>query len=142
MTAGFDPLAREVGGDFYDFIPMSSGRLALDIGDVTDKGVPAAIVMATTRSTHRPGPTHHSAQRSLWDIAFLLGAGRTEDRMWQHTLRSLADHFGVTAEPETTVVKVDRKRLWRNARHIIKNAAIGSLLHLPSAVSRRRGSAA
>ena len=45
--------ARAVGGDFYDFIPMTDGRLGLVIGDVTDKGVPAALVMATTRSTLR-----------------------------------------------------------------------------------------
>ena len=77
----------------------------------------------------------------LWDLAFVLGAGKTEDRMWQHTLRSLARHFGGTSEPETTVVKVDSKRLWRNARNITKNAALGSLLHLPSAVVRRRGNA-
>jgi serine phosphatase RsbU (regulator of sigma subunit) len=45
--------AREVGGDFYDFIPFGDGRLGLVIGDVTDKGVPAALVMATTRSMLR-----------------------------------------------------------------------------------------
>lgn len=42
--------AREVGGDFYDFLPFEDGRLGLVIGDVTDKGIPAAIVMASTRS--------------------------------------------------------------------------------------------
>ncbi len=42
--------ARAVGGDFYDFIPLRDGRLGFVIGDVTDKGVPAALVMATTRS--------------------------------------------------------------------------------------------
>jgi len=45
--------AREVGGDFYDFISFDDGRLGLVIGDVTDKGVPAALVMATTRSVLR-----------------------------------------------------------------------------------------
>lgn len=45
--------AREVGGDFYDFIELPSGQLGLVIGDVTDKGVPAALVMATTRSMLR-----------------------------------------------------------------------------------------
>lgn len=45
--------ARAVGGDFYDFMYFDDGRLGLVIGDVTDKGVPAALVMATTRSILR-----------------------------------------------------------------------------------------
>lgn len=45
--------AREVGGDFYDFIPLPEGRIGLVVGDVTDKGVPAAMVMATTHSILR-----------------------------------------------------------------------------------------
>src|ERR687894_1032192 len=40
--------AREVGGDFYDFHPLSEGRLGLAVGDATGKGVPAALVMSTT----------------------------------------------------------------------------------------------
>ena len=40
--------AREVGGDFYDFHPLSAGRLGLVVGDATGKGVPAALVMSTT----------------------------------------------------------------------------------------------
>ncbi len=42
--------ARAVGGDFYDFVEHSDGSLAFAVGDVTDKGVPAAMVMAATRS--------------------------------------------------------------------------------------------
>ncbi len=45
--------AREVGGDFYDVIPLLDGRIGFVIGDVTDKGVPAALVMAATRSVLR-----------------------------------------------------------------------------------------
>src|SRR5947209_15823093 len=45
--------ARAVGGDFYDFLYFEDGRLGILIGDVTDKGVPAALVMATTRSILR-----------------------------------------------------------------------------------------
>jgi serine phosphatase RsbU (regulator of sigma subunit)/anti-sigma regulatory factor (Ser/Thr protein kinase) len=45
--------AREVGGDFYDFLPLPNGQLGFVIGDVTDKGVPAALVMATTRTVLR-----------------------------------------------------------------------------------------
>src|SRR3712207_5594165 len=40
--------AREVGGDFYDFHFLSEGRLGVVVGDATGKGVPAALVMATT----------------------------------------------------------------------------------------------
>jgi serine phosphatase RsbU (regulator of sigma subunit) len=45
--------AREVGGDFYDFLGLPDGRVALVTGDVTDKGIPAALVMATTHSILR-----------------------------------------------------------------------------------------
>jgi serine phosphatase RsbU (regulator of sigma subunit) len=45
--------AREVGGDLYDFLPFEDGRLGLVIGDVTDKGMAAALVMASTRSMLR-----------------------------------------------------------------------------------------
>ncbi|MCA9866392.1 MAG: SpoIIE family protein phosphatase [Anaerolineae bacterium] len=52
VDAYYQP-ARAVGGDFYDFISYPDGRLGFVIGDVTDKGVPAALVMATTRSLLR-----------------------------------------------------------------------------------------
>ncbi len=45
--------AREVGGDFYDVIPLEDGRVVVVEGDVTDKGVPAALVMATCRAALR-----------------------------------------------------------------------------------------
>jgi serine phosphatase RsbU (regulator of sigma subunit) len=57
LAAYYQP-AREVGGDFYDFLTLDEGHLGLVVGDVTDKGVPAALVMATTRTMLRA-----SAQR-------------------------------------------------------------------------------
>jgi PAS domain S-box-containing protein len=45
--------AREVGGDFYDFLRLPDGRLGMIVGDVSGKGVPAAIVMAITRTMLR-----------------------------------------------------------------------------------------
>jgi serine phosphatase RsbU (regulator of sigma subunit)/predicted ester cyclase len=47
ITPIYQP-AREVGGDFYDFHLLSEGRLGVVVGDATGKGVPAALVMATT----------------------------------------------------------------------------------------------
>lgn len=52
MAASYLP-ARAVGGDFYDFLELPDQRLGVIIGDATDKGMPAALVMATTRSTLR-----------------------------------------------------------------------------------------
>jgi serine phosphatase RsbU (regulator of sigma subunit)/anti-sigma regulatory factor (Ser/Thr protein kinase) len=52
VAAYYQP-AREVGGDFYDFVYFDDGRVAIIVGDVTDKGVPAALVMATTRTLLR-----------------------------------------------------------------------------------------
>jgi PAS domain S-box-containing protein len=57
VAAYYQP-AREVGGDFYDLFELEDGRLGLVVGDVTDKGIPAALVMATTRTMLRA-----SAQR-------------------------------------------------------------------------------
>ncbi len=45
--------ARAIGGDFYDFLALPDGQFALVTGDVTDKGIPAALVMATTHSILR-----------------------------------------------------------------------------------------
>jgi phosphoserine phosphatase RsbU/P len=42
--------AREVGGDFYDFFLIDKDRLGFAIGDVSGKGVPAAIFMAVSRT--------------------------------------------------------------------------------------------
>jgi serine phosphatase RsbU (regulator of sigma subunit) len=45
--------ARAVGGDLYDFIRLGKDKLGILIGDVSDKGVPAALFMALTRSLLR-----------------------------------------------------------------------------------------
>ena len=42
--------AREVGGDFFDVISLENGRLGLAIADVSDKGVPAALFMMSSRT--------------------------------------------------------------------------------------------
>jgi sigma-B regulation protein RsbU (phosphoserine phosphatase) len=45
--------ARQVGGDFYDFFRLDDDRIGIAIGDVSDKGVPAALFMALSRTLLR-----------------------------------------------------------------------------------------
>jgi serine phosphatase RsbU (regulator of sigma subunit)/anti-sigma regulatory factor (Ser/Thr protein kinase) len=68
LAAYYQP-ARAVGGDFYDFIPFEDGKLGLVIGDVTDKGVPAALVMATTRSILRGAAKQSSSPGKILEQA-------------------------------------------------------------------------
>ena len=52
ITRYYQP-AREVGGDFYDFLRLQDSRVGLVIGDVSGKGIPAAVLMANTQSVLR-----------------------------------------------------------------------------------------
>jgi len=51
--AGLCLSGHEVGGDFYDFLTPRRGRLALIVGDVSGKGVPAALMMAALQANLR-----------------------------------------------------------------------------------------
>jgi sigma-B regulation protein RsbU (phosphoserine phosphatase) len=51
--AAFSASAREVGGDFYDFIEISDNKIGIVIGDVTGKSVSGALVMSASRSIFR-----------------------------------------------------------------------------------------
>jgi serine phosphatase RsbU (regulator of sigma subunit)/anti-sigma regulatory factor (Ser/Thr protein kinase) len=76
--------AREVGGDFYDVIPLPDGRVGFVVGDVTDKGVPAALVMSATRSVLRA-----SAQR-------LIEPGEVLERVNEHMCPDMPEKMFVT----------------------------------------------
>lgn len=57
--------ARQVGGDFYDFIPLDEHQIAIVIGDVCDKGMPAALFMALTYSLIRAEANRHENPSSI-----------------------------------------------------------------------------
>jgi phosphoserine phosphatase RsbU/P len=56
--AGFNLPSREVGGDYYDFIPLSDDRIGIVIGDISGKGIPAAILMSNLQATFRISALH------------------------------------------------------------------------------------
>jgi serine phosphatase RsbU (regulator of sigma subunit)/anti-sigma regulatory factor (Ser/Thr protein kinase) len=72
IAAHWRPM-REVAGDFYDFYPLSDGRLAIVIADVSGKGVPAALFMALSVTVLRfamslnfsPGELMHRANAAI-----------------------------------------------------------------------------
>ena len=51
--AGRSIPAQVVGGDYFDFIPVNDHRLAICVGDVSGKGLPASLLMANTQATLR-----------------------------------------------------------------------------------------
>jgi sigma-B regulation protein RsbU (phosphoserine phosphatase) len=48
--AGYNVPCRTVGGDYYDFIPYPDGRVAMLVGDVSGKGMPAALLMSNLQA--------------------------------------------------------------------------------------------
>jgi hypothetical protein len=69
------------------------------------------------------------ANDPLYELMMPLGLHRVEDKIWQHTLQSLAAYFGADGEVETRVVCVDPKRQWRHYKNVRYNALILSALH-------------
>ena len=73
LSASLEP-ARELGGDFYDFFFLDDARLCLCVGDVSGKGVPAALFMAVTRTLIRSCTEHsHSTADILSSVNATLG---------------------------------------------------------------------
>jgi sigma-B regulation protein RsbU (phosphoserine phosphatase) len=56
--AGHCMPAREVGGDYYDFLEMPDRAIGFVLGDVSGKGVPAALLMANLQACFRSQPPH------------------------------------------------------------------------------------
>ena len=52
--------AREVGGDFFDVLPLDNGRIGLVVADVSDKGVPAALFMMASRTLLKGAAIGHA----------------------------------------------------------------------------------
>jgi sigma-B regulation protein RsbU (phosphoserine phosphatase) len=78
--------ARQVGGDFYDVIPLSGERIGLVMADVSDKGMAAALYMALTRSLIRAEARHHASPRQVLLSTHRLLLEMTQDNMTQASM--------------------------------------------------------
>jgi len=72
--------ARQVGGDFYDFIPLGGDELGLAIADVSDKGMPAALFMSLSRTLMRVAAAEvRSPSKALQRVnELLMSESRTD----------------------------------------------------------------
>jgi hypothetical protein len=64
----------------------------------------------------------------LYELGYVLGGNRLNTRFWVQTAENLARHFGVEPKVESQVVCVDRRRQWRKAGNLSKNAAVRTFL--------------
>jgi phosphoserine phosphatase RsbU/P len=100
IFATMDP-AREVGGDLYDYYYRDDGRLCFLIGDVSDKGVPAALFMARTKDVVRLVATFfRSATQNHASAAEIVGRVNSELCRDNNTLMFVTLFFGVI-DPQT-----------------------------------------
>jgi hypothetical protein len=76
------------------------------------------------------------ASDPIFEMGLTMGGHKQEDRFWQHTLTSLAAHFGHEGEVDTKVVCVDKKRQWSKWTNVWHSAAIRSTLYTMGAPGR------
>ncbi len=112
-TLGVCRPAQSVSGDFYDYVRLGDGRLALSFGDVSGKGISAALVMAAVHSTLRTQlallgsggeDIHHAVGRVVAETNRQLCAGTAPEKF--ATL-----FFGIYDEPS-------RRLHYCNAGHL------------------------
>jgi hypothetical protein len=78
------------------------------------------------------------ANDPLYELGFRLGfLHKAEDQVWHHTLKSLADEFGVKVPVEQQVTCVDTRIQWGEARNIWYNAGLRTALYLPVALVKK-----
>jgi hypothetical protein len=82
------------------------------------------------------------AQDPLTEIGLTLGGHRKEDAFWEATLRALARRLGSEADPQTTVLCVEKRRQWSRAGNVRHSSAFRSSIHTATSPFRKkRGSA-
>lgn len=80
VICGRNQPCRTVGGDYFDYFTMDGGRIALAIGDVAGKGIPAALMMSSLRVAFRLAAEHGGSPRAVVSrmnpvVASLVGEG-------------------------------------------------------------------
>lgn len=107
--------AREVGGDYFDFLDLGSGRLGMVLADVCGKGVPAALLMSNLQAcfrTHVDGG-HHSTRGMLRSINNLFFESTAPEHFatafyCEYDTATLRVHYVNCGHPAPTVLRAGR----------------------------------
>jgi serine phosphatase RsbU (regulator of sigma subunit) len=99
---GYCRPARSIGGDYYDLLPLADGRFGITLGDVSGKGIPAAVMMASVQTLLRS-----LLQRECEDLAGVLG--NLNDTLYMSTTaeRYSTLFCGVISPDRTTLTYVN-----------------------------------
>jgi sigma-B regulation protein RsbU (phosphoserine phosphatase) len=89
---------RQVGGDYFDFFPLSGGRLAFLVADVSGKGVPAALLVSTVHAAV------HLQIDEARTVAELVGRIDRHLQKYAATRKFLTCFFGLI-EPEEGILR-------------------------------------
>jgi len=114
---------RQVGGDYFDFFPLSRGRLAFLVSDVSGKGIPAALLVSTVHAAV------HLQIDEAKTVADLISRIDRHLQRFAGTRKFLTCFFGLL-EPDTGVLRYvsaghNPALLWRKSGGIEKLSATG-----------------
>lgn len=90
-VAGSSLPARQVGGDFYDYIPLEGGRFGLAVGDAAGKGMPAALLMAAVIGLLRAEAPRQVSPGAVLGMVNDLICGTVSDGMFITALYAVFD---------------------------------------------------
>ncbi|MDX1972060.1 MAG: GAF domain-containing SpoIIE family protein phosphatase [Candidatus Sumerlaeia bacterium] len=90
---GMSQPALEVGGDYYDFLPINDHYLGFVIADVSGKGIPGALVMATLRSTLRAEARNGASPKEVLCHVNALLVQDTKENVFVSVLYGILDVY-------------------------------------------------
>ena len=83
--------ARDIGGDFYDYLLLDDNRLAITIGDVSGKGIPAALYMAAAQTALRVALRQQRTLRGAMEAANDLLVANNDEAMFATVFCAVID---------------------------------------------------
>jgi hypothetical protein len=129
-------------------VPVSAGVMVLYADDemftvMTPAGFPEAgwntfSAYSENGSTVAQVQSMARSTDPIYEFGFrFMGGSRHQEDTWTHVLTSLAGHFGVQAKVEKKTLCMDSHLQWRQAKNVLQNAMIHTMLHQISAPFRR-----